>query len=191
MFDFSIEQLVPKFILADSEGYALAKAIEAGLQYMVECAGTAIGIVQDVDKMPEWRLDEMAWELNSLYDYSASIEQKRHWISDAVPLYAAFGTKAAIYNYLMGVFEGVRIEEAADYNGEPFHFRVLVSGGLDTDAYNWAVKAIDATKNVRSILDGLYAGGTVNIIVHTDGEIIGYTPKIYPGNLTYCGTVPQ
>ena len=34
MFQVDITKWVPKFLLADKNGYAIAKAMEAGLQYM-------------------------------------------------------------------------------------------------------------------------------------------------------------
>ena len=77
MIDFSIMQLFPDFLLADKNGFAMAKAIEKALQIMCDTVQTGVDTVQNVDKMPEWRLDEMAWELGCLYDYNASIDAKR------------------------------------------------------------------------------------------------------------------
>ena len=76
MIDFTIHQLFPDFILADKNGYAMAKAIERALQIMCSTIQTGVDNLQDIDKMPEWRLDEMAWELGCLYDHNANIETK-------------------------------------------------------------------------------------------------------------------
>ena len=65
MFDFRIEDLLPAFLLADRNGYAMAKAVEAALKIMCSTVQTGLDIVKDVEQMPEWRLDEMAWEMGS------------------------------------------------------------------------------------------------------------------------------
>ena len=169
--DFNIERLVPRHILADKNGYALAKAIERAFQIVAEAAQTGIDIIQDPEKMPEWRLDERAGELGCLYDYNGTIEQKRYWISQATYLYSVYGTPQAIYNFLEGSLQTVEVEENWQYGGEPFHFRVTVSGeGYESDRITWATKAILGVKNVRSILDDVTIDNSSEIIVTADTD---------------------
>ena len=104
MFEFDFSRLFPRFLLNDKNGYAMAKAIEAGLNYFLEKCQDGLDCVQNVEKMPEWRLDEMAWEYNILYDYAAPVATKRIWIANAIEYYAKYGTAAAITKYLEGVF---------------------------------------------------------------------------------------
>jgi P2-related tail formation protein len=153
MIEFEIHDLFPDFLLADRNGYAMAKAIMRGLEMMCETVQNGLDIVLDVDKMPEWRLDEMAWELGCLFDYNADIETKRRWIRDAMPMYSALGTPRAIYNYLEGYFDHVELEENWEYGGEPYHFRVNVTGEWSQELDDWVKKAIATVKNVRSVLD--------------------------------------
>lgn len=159
MFALDIRQFVPRFLLGDKNGYALAKAIEAALQTLNAAAAQGLSCVTDVGSMPEWRLDEMAWELNCLYDYTGSIAQKRAWIANAMPYYSVHGTLRAIYNYLEGVFEHVDVQEWPDYDGDPFHFRVIVTGQWSAEANAWTQSAIAAAKNVRSVLDSITFNG--------------------------------
>lgn len=162
---FDIGRIVPKYLLADRNGRAVAKAIEAAFQYVAGQAENGLEILNDVDKMPEWRLDEYAGELGCLYDYNATVEQKRYWLKNAQYLSSVMGTKQAIYNFLEGYFQMVDIEEFWQYGGDPFHFRVIVSGTqYDETKINWARKAILAMKNVRSVLD--------SVTIETGGEII-------------------
>lgn len=165
MFTFDIADLFPRFLLNDKNGHALAKAIEAGLKYFLKRCQQGLDCVLDVEKMPEWRLDEMAWELNCLYDYTANVEAKRQWIRDAIPLFASYGTPSAIYNFLSGYFDGIEVEENWLYDGDPFHFRVTLSGVWTDDREAWARRAISTAKNVRSIMDTLAAGAVCNIVV--------------------------
>ena len=50
---FDIERLVPKYIMQDRNGRALAKAIEAGMKYVAKKAEDGLDIITDPDKMPE------------------------------------------------------------------------------------------------------------------------------------------
>lgn len=190
MIDFSIHRLFPDFILADKNGYAMAKAIERALQIMFETVQTGIDTVQNIDKMPEWRLDEMAWELGCLYDYNGNIENKRHWIKDATPLYSALGTPKAVYNFLDGFWDQVELEEHWQYSGDPFHFRVTVSGEWNDANETWLRRAIAASKNVRSVVDDIAIGSGTTIIVRGEGaELARFVPPPTNGEL-FAGTKP-
>lgn len=153
---FDISSLVPKYLMADRNGRAVARAIERAFQYVAEKAERGLEIIQDVDKMPEWRLDEMAWELNCLYEYSADIEQKREWIRNAVPYYTIYGTPEIVKQYVQAMFDSLDVQEWFDYeesDGAPYHFRVLVKGAYTAEKAEWIQKAIQKSKNVRSVLD--------------------------------------
>ena len=203
MIDFTIHQLFPDFILADKNGYAMAKAIERALQIMCSTIQTGVDNLQDIDKMPEWRLDEMAWELGCLYDHNANIETKRRWIKDATPLYSALGTPQAIYNFIEGFFDQVELEEHWQYAGDPFHFRVTVSGEWNDANEAWLRRAIEASKNVRSVLDdppltgdGLYAGTypEESIISRLVDEVYVIATRNTRGHVfpyTQAGTLPE
>lgn len=171
MISFDIRDIIPAFILADKNGYAMAKAIEAGLKYYVEKSRKGLDIITDVDAMPEWRLDEQAEDYNILYDYSADIEVKRDWVRNAIPYFRKYGTPGAIYQFLSGYFEDIDLEENWQYGGDPFHFRVTVSGEWTPENEAWARKAIERAKNVRSVLDGLRIGCRVSMGLSAVGEI--------------------
>ena len=171
MFSIDVADLFPRFLLNDKNGYAMAKAIEAGLNYFLEKCQDGLDCVLDVEKMPEWRLDELAWEYNCLYDYGADIEQKRAWIRDAMPMYRLYGTPQAVYKYLAGYFDGIELEENWQYGGDPFHFRVTADGEWTPENEAWARKAIAAAKNVRSVLDDLRAGCGCIIGIEAEGDI--------------------
>ena len=191
MFEFDIAHLFPRFLLNDRNGYAMARAIEAGLKYFLKTCQDGLDCVQNVEKMPEWRLDEMAWELNCLYDFHADVESKRKWIRDAVPLFASYGTTKAIDNFLTGYFDDIEVEEYWQYGGDPFHFRVTLSGEWTEDREAWARRAIATSKNVRSVLDSLAAGAFCEIVV--DAEEAGVYGFQYPmtSTLLKTGTRPR
>lgn len=174
-----IARLVPRFLLEDRNGYAMAKAIEAGLQRLTGLVQDGIDCVLDVSTMPEWRLDEMAWELNCPYDYSADVSQKRLWIENAVPYFYAFGTRQAILNYLSAY--GATVDENWVYGGDPFHFKVTVNSDVTQHERDWIRNAIETTKNVRSVLDELGVGSGTKLVFRGD-------TTYYPDNHRMAGT---
>lgn len=190
MIKFDLTRLWPKFILRDKNGYAMAKALEAGLKYFLDRCQEGLDCVLDPDKMPEWRLDQMAWELNSLYDYTATVEAKREWIKNAIPLYSIWGTPQSMVDYLSGYFDAVELEEYWQYNGDPYHFRVTLTGVWTAENEAWARRAIETAKNVRSVMDTLAAGSGATILV--SGAIDGVYRFTYPmTGMLEAGTWPQ
>lgn len=169
--DYSVERLVPNFILHDKNGYALAKAIETCMRIVAEAAEKALAIISDPEQMPEWRLDEVAEDLGILYDFNASLESKRYWVSNATALYSVYGTPQAIYNFLEGTFTNVDVEEAWQYDGDPLHFQVDVSGqSYDSARIAWAQKAIAEVKRAACVLDSVTIDTSTEIVVTTDSD---------------------
>lgn len=184
---FDVDRLIPRFLRSDRNGYALARAMEHIFQRVADAVIRGIEIIQDVSKMPEWRLDELATELNCLYDYNAGIEQKRYWIANATKLYRVYGTPQAINNFLEGYFQNVQVEENWEYGGEPFHFRVTISGeSYDAKKIAWAQKAIENVKNVRSILDSVSIDSSSEILVSAETDNFE-VPYLYASETELCG----
>lgn len=191
MFTFDATKHVPRFILQDKNGHAAAKAIEAAMQVMNDTILHGVKCITDYDSMPEWRLDELAWELNCLYDYSADIETKRTWIKNAVPLYHLWGTPHAIYQYVSGYFDNIDLEENWAYGGEPYHFRMTVEGEWTPENEAWARKAIETAKNVRSVLDSLRIGHRCFIGITAEGGVLARFVYPLTGTEAYAGRWPQ
>lgn len=153
MMDFDIKGLVPRFIWDDKNGHAMAKAMEAGLKDFLAVCKTGLDNWGNVQAMPEWRLDEMAWEYNIPYDFTADVEVKREWISNVYGLSRLYGTPEGIVEYMGAYFENATLQEAWEYGGQPFHFRMIFPDSWTPEKVAWATRAINEVKNVRSVLD--------------------------------------
>lgn len=191
MFTFDVTRNVPRFLLQDKNGYAVAKAIEAGIQAMNDTVNQGVHCIYDYDTMPEWRLDELAWETNCLYDYNADIATKRQWIKNAIPLYRLFGTPQAVYQYIASYFGGMDLEENWQYNGQPYHFRVTVEGEWTPENEAWARKAIASAKNVRSVLDSLRIGSKCHLAIEAEGKVLARFAYPLTGAENWAGRWPQ
>lgn len=187
----NINEIFPAFLLRDRNGYALAKAIEAGLSYMERVIDKGLACVMDCDTMPEWRLDEMAWETNCLYDYNADVEKKRKWIKDALPQYRLYGTPEGIYRYVRGYFDDIILEEWWEYGGEPYHFRITVDGNWTPEDEAWARKAVGIVKNVRSVLDAFQIGIRGSLGMTAEGEILARFTYPMTSEGQKAGTWPE
>lgn len=191
MFRYEAERWTPRYILNDKNGYALAKAIEGAMNYLNEHVLAGVLCAGDYDTMPEWRLDELAWEINCLFDYAAPVDVKRKWIKSAFPMYRLYGTPAAVYQYIGSYFNDIDLEEWWEYRAEPFHFRLTVEGEWTPENEAWARKALDAAKNARSVLDGLRIGTKIFVAMTAEGEVLArfYYPMTGPEN--WAGRWPQ
>ena len=163
MFDFRIEDMVPGFLLDDKNGYAMAKALEALMKAVDAAVGAGIQITQDPNSMPEWRLDELAWEYDmSWYDYRASAESKKEQISGLMDYYNRMGTPEAVKKAMEDCFGTGTLEEWFEYDGTPGHFRATTTGeavGIDNLKKFLAILA--AVKPLHTALDTVsYNGAT-------------------------------
>lgn len=188
-FDIHIERWLPNFILADKNGYAMAKAIECGLQMMNTAIQEGFQNLSDPDWMPEWALDEKAWEYNLVYDYTAPIETKRGWIKDAYEIATLGGTAAGIVRYLTPYFDNARVEQWWEYSGDPYHFRVVIAGERTDEKDAWAQAAIAQIQNVRSVCDNIiYEQSSSEATMLMDSEISGQYIYDTLGSLTLAAS---
>ena len=153
MTGFDITTMLPKFLTKDRNGYALAKALQAGMDDFIAAVELGKRLIDDADAMPEWRLDELAWEYNIPYSYTASLEAKRGWVRDAYDLSRLYGTAEGIARYIGAYFDGAEGTEAAAYGGQPYHYKVTLTGVNHVGDTEWAQQAAQTVQNVRSVLD--------------------------------------
>lgn len=162
MENFPVEAFVPRFIFRDKNGYAMVRAIQAGLDYLTQAVETGKALVYDIATMPEWRLDELAWELNCLYDYSADVEAKRAWVEDAYHAFRMHGTVEGLKNYLSRAFTDVEIFENCDApiqgTGTAAQFGsfcISVADELTEERLSYAEACVQKAKNLRSRYAGI------------------------------------
>ena len=181
MVTFDIERLVPKYIFADKNGRAIAKAIEAAMQIFCETIDESVRILLDPDVMPEWRLNEYAWEMGAeWFDSTATIEEKREQAKVIHEVYRKIGTKKALLDAVSSLFgSGSIVDEWFDYGGEPYHYKICVTNDeATTSRREECVRLINIVTGVRCVLDSLqYYGssGTTETIYTATRPFGAYT----------------
>ena len=192
MIRFNIEKLVPLFIMNDQNGYAVAKAIEAAISAMDRVVQDGVDCLLDIEKMPEWRLDEVARETMCPYSNFASVDVKRTMIRDAMDVNRYFGTPGALKKYFEDLIGNTDILESSEYGGYPYHFRVAVEGEWTAEKSALASIIVQNVKNVRSVLDAIMIifRTSASLGIAADGEFIA--SYIYPMTCDelLCGTYP-
>nr|DAR73156.1 MAG TPA: tail protein [Caudoviricetes sp.] len=182
MTDVLLGHLFPRFLLEDRNGRAMAEAIRAALTLLCGTARQGLSTVTDVKSMPEWRLDEMAWELAAAwYDYDAELSVKRAQIASALEFYNRLGTPYAVVSALGSVFGDGFVQEWYEYGGQPYHFKAYTT---NTDALtenkSKFLALLSAVKNLRSVLDSLnYYGAEGQATFYTAAKAIGAECSVY------------
>lgn len=176
MDKIDITQLVPNFLLGDKNGWAMAKAIEKAMQIFFDKIQEGIDAALNPDKMPEWRLDELAHDMDvDWYRYDDDLETKRAVIKNSISVYRRLGTKYAVTQAVMDVFGAGRIEEWFEYDGTPSYFRVYTTNAtalLENRAR--FIGLLDAVKPLRAVLDNIYYQGS-------SGEARAYSATVASG----------
>lgn len=162
MIDFDVKTIVPRFIMKDRNGYAIAKAIEKALRIFCDVCMDGADAVTNIDRMPEWRLNEYAWEYGIVwYDSTTSVDEKRKQIKYASSVFRMLGTKAGVLDAVEGVFGEGMIQEWFQYGGQPFHYKVYVTDDSAVyDRRNEFMRILGYVQNIRSVLDSVEVRGT-------------------------------
>lgn len=148
-------KLMPRFMREDETTQAMCKAI---LPYLQKISDNSLEFLYSllIDTAPEWWLDQLAWEQNiTWYDTDASIQAKRNVVRNAEWVKRHLGTKAAVETTVFDYFGDATVEEWFEYNGKPFHFRVITTPEAADDKIYQFRKAVENTKNVRSYLEAI------------------------------------
>ena len=176
MVELDIARLTPRFLMRDNNGRAIARAMEAGLKRLLDSAREGVDVVTDVDKMPAWRLDEIAREKRiAWYDFAADVEVKRALVKSWPRSMRHLGTPGVIEDVAIKYFGDAVCEEWWEYGAEPFHFR-LYTANVKEGTRNAAlvVKLVEAIKNTRSVFDGIFfeaASGSVGVYYTTAMQV--------------------
>jgi phage tail P2-like protein len=155
--DVSLLELVPSNLRQDPFVAAFSKAFDYEFRLLVAAIPKII-LFANINNQPAEVLDYLAWQLGAdFYDQSADLTAKRVLISQALYWASIKGTPHAIERVISIVFGDGTHEDWFEYGGEPFHFRVRVSGGRfpDSTKYDLFMRMIRAVKRASAVLESI------------------------------------
>ena len=168
--DLEFIKLLPQFMKSDSAVRGLAAGIDSIVPQLAANI-EKLSTWDNIDKLSEAELDELAWELNILwYDKGATIDVKRNLILDSDKVYKKLGTKWAVENVINAYFGEGYIEEWFQYDGEPGHFRVNSNNPTLTESkFAEFLTLLNNVKRASAKLDGIYisTSGQMNMYAGT------------------------
>mgnify|MGYP000897796282 CR=1 FL=1 len=168
-------KLMPSYIQKDPTTQALCAALTSQFRQLADEVKACL-ILPRVDTLDSVALDELAWQLHiDWYDANASVEIKRQLIKNAIKVHRYRGTPYAVEQVIQDYFGDGYVEEWFEYNGQPYHFRVVTSNPSVTgELANQFAMTVESVKNVRSRLE--------QIIISMTAEM-----QIYCGNVLHTG----
>ena len=154
--DISIYAILPDSIKQDKNIAALARALDAEWQNL--CAAVhQVLLLPRLDNLPDTVLDHLAWHFHvDFYSSTFPAATKRNLIRNSILWHRLKGTPYAVRKILEPFLGKVTVEENWLYGGEPYFFKLIVSGLRDLgDEGELLLQLIDDAKNVRSWLEAL------------------------------------
>jgi phage tail P2-like protein len=178
---------LPAALAADPTMEALAKGV-ADILAARPAEIEAARIYTRIDSLPNDLLDILAYDFKiDWYNYDYPVEAKRNLIKTNYYVHRRLGTAGAVLSAIQSIYPQATVEEWWQdfYNGEPYHFRVLLEPtspimAVSTDEI---ITAIYRYKSLRSHLDGIYYRSTTRIVIRTS-----FHWQVYGGRV--CGTYP-
>lgn len=163
-------KLLPQFMQNDAAVQGLAEGIDRIIPQLAEACET-LSTWDQIDKLSEAELDDLAWELNILwYDTGAPLDVKRSLVRDSDKVYKKLGTKWAVENVITTYFGEGYIEEWFEYGGEPGRFRVFSTNPtLNESKFVEFLNLLNKVKRASAKLDGVFISltGQMNLYAGT------------------------
>lgn len=142
----------PYSLARDDDKEKLAESIAGDLTKTLSDAEKAL-IFPEIDTLPEELLDILAADFKiDWYDVESPVWYKRQTVKECILVHKYKGTKYAVETALHSMFMSAEVREWFEYNGEPYHFKVVVYGHTSSNLKKLNSKLLYA-KNLRSVLD--------------------------------------
>lgn len=181
--DISLSDITPRNIIRDPTVQNAANSIDHQLQLTADNIGL-VAIITRIDELPETVIDSLAWQWHvDFYEPGLDLKAKRNLVRESIAWHRHKGTKAAVKSGVHAVYGSGEVEEWFEYNGEPYHFRVvdIVPDTIDMDSIRLVLRLIDSCKNTRSWLDTLGVRRDLHGTIHVGGiPCVTKAYEVYP-----------
>ena len=177
--------VLPSVLQRDEKMYALAEAI-AGVLVDRQEEIQKVAIYRTISTMDDELLNILANDLKvDWYAPEYPIKIRQSQVANSVKVHRLIGTKAAIDTALSDIYPNTNVQEWFEYNGQPYHFRILLDVGEQVVdiPHKEIVKSIYYYKSLRSALDDIYYRSTCKFGIRVNTGYVIYDTR-------RCGTYP-
>lgn len=162
---------LPEVLRNDESMAALAASVAQVLAQRPEEI-QRLAIYPRIDELPEELLDILAYDFKvDWWDADYTLEEKRQILKDNWHVHRILGTKAAVETAISAIYPGTQVSEWFEYNGEPYHFKLLIDStydGVNPEKHQRVLDRVEYYKNLRSVLDEIeyydMSGGAVQYV---------------------------
>lgn len=154
--DYCIADWLPESLNRDNLR-EVAQVIDEKL-HELDALNELICLYPRIDELSSELVDALAIHFHvDFYDQNLSLDKRRALVKNSIRWHMKKGTKAAVEEMVQTVFEGGRVTEWFEYNGEPYHFKIdlLEAPGISQENIDTVVRLVKAVKNTRSWLDSV------------------------------------
>lgn len=151
----SILSLLPNFMKQDEEIKILMQVIQEELDKK-NVKERNMFIYGNFENLNESILDELAyqWKVEG-YQQTLTKVVKSNLVKTAYTVRRNKGTKYAVEKTVQDIHGDFEVQEWNEYNGSPYHFKIVGATSPSSDKLTEIYKVISQTKNERSYLEGI------------------------------------
>ena len=154
--DYHIAESLPPSIARENL-IDVAKVVDEKL-HELDAKSILVLLYPRIDELESELVDALAIALHvDYYDASLPLDKRRALVKNSTRWHMRKGTKGVVQEMVATVWDGCNVEEWFEYGGKPYYFRVvnITAAHVDEEVIRNVLRAIYATKNVRSWLDGI------------------------------------
>lgn len=154
--DLDMLKLLPEFMQNDDTNQVLADSISELIRY-IEPRLKILSEWNNIDKLSDSELDNLAWELNiPWYKKNVDLVTKRKIIIESDLVHAHLGTKYSVEEVVQSYFGTGDVLEWFEYEGEPGYFKIITDNtsliSIEIDKFFWLLNIV---KRKSAWLEGL------------------------------------
>ena len=175
IFNVDLTKLVSYGLLQDSHMVKICESINTELQSLISDSSFAKSSY-DVDNANVAILEHIAWQLNSeLFFVGKTLAEKEQLVKEAIKLHRKKGTKYAVEKSIQMIIPNAKVEEWFEYDGNPYHFRVLNADRRTLKEILTIISLINIMKSLRSWIDNEFIAideGLIDLNLLLDMDIL-------------------
>jgi len=141
--------------MQNPETWAFGAALDRQMQKLMDF-GRCVLVWPELDSLNSKYCDYAAASLRALY-YSSEYDRETRIaiLKGALSTYRYAGTVKGVEELLDQVFENARLVPWFEYDGEPYHFKIVLPTDSSEEVIRKFSEILEKVKAARSIIDGI------------------------------------